>query len=61
MSEYFTVANVVHLFLLVGACGLCYLWGKIQGAVELAIELINYKLITVEQLNQVNNDSDKNS
>lgn len=59
MSEYLSVINFVHLALMLGACAGCYFWGKLNGAVNLAVELINHKLVTLEQLKKLDPDFDE--
>lgn len=59
MSEYLSVINFVHIALMLGACISCYFWGKLNGAVNLAVELINHKIVTLEQLKKLDPDFDK--
>jgi len=56
MHDALNLTNFIHLALLLGACVLCYMWGKISGAIDFALLLVDNKLITVEQIKKLEED-----
>lgn len=59
MHELLTITNFLHLFLLLVSLGLCYFWGKLNGAVEVAVLLVENKLVTLEQLKKLEQKIDE--
>ena len=53
MPEWF---NVVEIVLLVGACYACHLWGIHKGISDTIFLLLEKKIVTQEDLENLNND-----
>lgn len=47
------ILDVIHLALLIGACFSCYMWGRVNGSVDLMKLMVDNRIISAENLKRL--------